>query len=233
MTDQPYPTLQQEMLEVVANLESREWIQGKESRDDGAVCAHGAVMTCQKLRPGDRYVIRAVMRTKGVTEDWNDTRGRTKEEVTARMALIGMTNDDLSATFGPSWALVISVIRRAATLSVEELERLDAAGDAGDAAWNAAWNAARGAAGAAAWNAAWNAAQDAAWDAARDAARDTARGAARDTARDTARGAAQDAAGAASLTDLVGQHGLTQQHVDTLMAPWIHVLGADWNAPST
>ena len=76
-----YPTLQQEFTAVIDNLKGREWIQGEEQRPDGAVCAHGAVMTCQGLRPGDAHIIRAVMRTKGLTEGWNDQSGRTKDEV--------------------------------------------------------------------------------------------------------------------------------------------------------
>jgi hypothetical protein len=43
-----------------------------------------------------------------------------------------------------------------------------------------------------------------------------------------ARAGAWDAALAASVADLVGQHGLTQEHIDTLMAPWVQVLGTDW-----
>ena len=56
--------LTEEMQAVVANLREREWIQG-EMRNGDAVCAHGAVQTCQGLRPGDEHIIRAVMRTKG------------------------------------------------------------------------------------------------------------------------------------------------------------------------
>ena len=185
-----YPTLQQEFTAVIDNLKGREWIQGEEQRPDGAVCAHGAVMTCQGLRPGDAHIIRAVMRTKGLTEGWNDMSGRTKDEVIAKLGLlVGVTDENLAETFGPSWALVVNVIRRAAVLTEDEARSLAAARAA---AWDAAWDAAR----AAAWAAAW----DAAWDAAR----------------------------AASVADLVGQHGLTQEHIDKLMAPWVQVLGADW-----
>jgi hypothetical protein len=74
-----------------------------------------------------------------------------------------------------------------------------------DAAWAAAGAAARAAAraaaGAAAWAAAGAAAGAAAWDAARDAAR------------------------AAVVCDLIGQHGFTQEHYDTLTGPWRKVIG--------
>ena len=176
--------LTEEMRAVVANLREREWIQG-EMRNGEAVCAHGAVQTCQGLRPGDEHIIRAVMRTKGVTEGWNDESGRTKEEVLDRMAFIEVTDADLEETFGPAWRMVIAVIRRSAILTAAEAKDLDAA-----------------------------------WDAARDAALDAARAAARGAARDAARGAV--------VSDLVGQHGLTQEHVDTLMAPWVQVLGDNW-----
>ena len=184
--------LTEEMQAVVANLREREWIQG-EMRNGDAVCAHGAVQTCQGLRPGDEHIIRAVMRTKGVTEGWNDESGRTKDEVLDRMAFIEVTDADLEETFGPAWRMVIAVIRRSAILTAAEAKDLAAA-----------WAAARGAARDAAWVAAWGAA----WAAARDAARAAARG--------------------AVVSDLVGQHGLTQEHVDTLMAPWVQVLGDNW-----
>ena len=184
--------LTEEMRAVVANLREREWIQG-EMRNGDAVCAHGAVQTCQGLRPGDEHIIRAVMRTKGVTEGWNDESGRTKEEVLDRMAFIEVTDADLEETFGPAWRMVIAVIRRSAILTAAEAKDLAAA-------LGAAWAAAR----AAAWGAAWAA------------------------ARAAARGGARDAAWAAVVSDLVGQHGLTQEHVDTLMAPWVQVLGDNW-----
>lgn len=40
-----------------------------------------------------------------------------------------------------------------------------------------------------------------------------------------ARDAARDAAGALVVRDLVGQHGLTQAHYDTLTGPWASALG--------
>ncbi len=216
--------LTEEMQAVVANLREREWIQG-EMRDGDAVCAHGAVQTCQGLRPGDEHIIRAVMRTKGVTEGWNDESGRTKEEVLDRMAFIEVTDADLEETFGPAWRMVIAVIRRSAILTAAEAKDLDAARDAAwDAAGVAAWVAAR----VAARDAARDAALDAAWVAAWDAAWGAAWGAAGDAARDAARAAARAAARGAVVSDLVGHHGLTQEHVDTLMAPWVQVLGDNW-----
>jgi hypothetical protein len=207
-----YPALPDEMAAVVANLEARPWTQGT-MQDGRAVCAHGAVMTCRGLRPGDAEIIRAVMRARGATEYWNDEDGRTKDEVLQAMSQIAVTDDDLEQTFGPSWRLVVTVIRRAAALTEDEARRL---ADAGDAAWLAAGAAA----GDAAWLAAGAAARDAAWVAARVAARDAAWAAAGDAAR--------DAAVASCASDLAGQHGLTQAHLDTLWGPWVQVLGEDW-----
>jgi hypothetical protein len=65
----------------------------------------------------------------------------------------------------------------------------------------------------------------AAWDAARDAARGAARGAAWDAAWYAARGAARAVAGAVAIRDLVGKHGFTQSHYDTLTGPWRRVVG--------
>ena len=208
MTD----TLPEELASVIENLKAREWIQNAEERD-GAVCAHGAVMTCQYLRPGDAQIIRAVMRAKGLTEGWNDAPGRTKEQVLQRLSTIHITDTDLADTFGPNWRQVVAVIRRAAVLTSDEATRMGAAWvAAGDDAWDAAgddaWSAARAASMDAAWDAAWAAARAAAWDA--------------------AKAAAWDAARAAVVADLVGQHRLTQDHLDTLWGPWITVLGPDW-----
>ncbi len=62
-----------------------------------------------------------------------------------------------------------------------------------------------------------NAAWDAAWGA--------ARGAAGDAARDAAWDAALGAAVALVSRDLIGQHGFTQTHYDTLTGPWRKVIG--------
>ena len=105
---------------------------------------------------------------------------------------------DAHLALGPQGRQIAALIDRASRLTGDELERLVAALDA---AWDAALDAARDAARDAAWAAAWAAA----WDAARDAAR--------------------DAALALVVADLIGQHGLTQQHVDTLLAPWRDVIG--------
>ena len=205
-------SLSDEMRAVISNLEAREWIQNDEI-DGDAVCAHGAVKTCEVLRPGDEQIIRAVMRRRGLTEDWNDTHGRTKAEVLTLMRQIEVFDGDLADTFGPNWRLVVAVVRRAAVLTTDEALRLVTAqyavkDDASDTAWHATWNAARNAARTAALSAAW----PAAWAAAKARAAATAKAAAL----------------AVTVADLVGQHGLIQDHIDTLMKPWTDVLGDNW-----
>ena len=212
--------LTEEMQEVVKNLEARDWIQGRIQVGE-SVCAHGAVQTCQGLRPGDEHIIRAVMRKRGLPEGWNDAPGRTKSEVLAVMRLIEVSDADLEATFGPAWVSVLSVVRRAAVLTPGEATRLGTAhGAARDAVWGAAQVAAHGAARDAAWGATQGATHGAAHGAVWDAVGDAAWGATRD--------AVWDAAAATCVADLVGQHGLTQSHIDTLMQPWTDVLGTDW-----
>ena len=71
----------------------------------------------------------------------------------------------------------------------------------------------------------WAAAGAAAWDAARAAAWDAAGAAARDAAWDAAGAAAWAAAGALAVRDLIGQHGFTQEHYDTLTLPWRTTIG--------
>lgn len=115
--------------------------------------------------------------------------------------------------FGPQGEAVAAVIDRAARLTLHEVHAL-----------SAAWYAARDAAGDAAWDAAGDAARAAA-RAARAAARDAAWAAAGDAAGDAAGATAREAALALVVADLVGQRGLTQQHIDLLLAPWRAVIG--------
>ncbi len=220
-------TFAQEWQAVIANMIARPWIQRELQRGD-AVCARGAVMTCEGLIPGDEHILWRVAYRQGLTEGWNDEDGRTKDQVLERMRSVGVSDADLEVTFGPQWRRVVALVRRAARLTPEELNTAraaarEAAWDAARAAgWEAAWDTARAAARGAGWEAAWDAARAAAWAA-------WAAAAAR---ADDAWAAARDAAGAAAcaiaVSDLVGQHGLTQDHIDTLMQPWIAAVGPDW-----
>jgi hypothetical protein len=116
--------------------------------------------------------------------------------------------------FGPQGVQVAACIERCATLTADEVSRLNAAWDA---AWGTTWGTT--------WDAALYAAtrgatRDAAWDAALYAAtRVATRGAA---ARDAALGAAWGLL----LRDLIGQYpGWDQDAYDLLTGPWRQVIG--------
>jgi len=77
------------------------------------------------------------------------------------------------------------------------------------------------------WGLAYGVAYDEAWDAAYDAARDASRPGAWGAAYGVAWDAIRDAGLACVVSDLVGQHGLKQEHLDVLLKPWITVTGHD------
>ena len=152
MTDLLDPDVLAQAAELVA--EPGVWVQGTYDDDDGHVCAHGAVLR-QHCTPGDQYLWQAVMRHKGLSEEWNDKPGRTAVEVADRLNAIPAetTVVDMVGAFGPNWMSVRGLVRRVAVLTAAEVDQLgaawDAAGDAaGDAARDAAWDAAGVAAGA-------------------------------------------------------------------------------------
>lgn len=181
------------------------WTQGRMYAPDGSVCLTGGLLkACQ---PGDAHLLVQVYRFWGITEDWNDEDGRTKDEVLAVLDR-DVTEADLAATFGPQWEPIVGLVRRAAALTSDETNALAAAwaSDAAwDATWDATWDAASDVKRAAAWYAAWAVARVAAWAAARDTVRGTAL--------------------ALVVRDLIGQHGFTQQHYDLLTTPWRQVIG--------
>ena len=203
------------------------WAQGTMKDEKGRVCATGAVMYCQP-KDGDEQIILQVLRRLDRAESFNDTDGRTMEEVYAALSA-DITDEQLADTFGPQWAEIVALVRRAATLTDAEVSEFGARYAAPYAARYTAPYAARDAA----WYAAWYAARDAAWYAARGAASGAAWGAARGAASGAARGAASGAAwgaawGAASALvtrDLIGTGGYTQAHYDLLTREWRAVIG--------
>ena len=201
------------------------WTQGAEQDGDGHVCLTGALRLCSPV-PGDSYIARAVFRRRNRAETWNDTNGRTADEVIDYLAATTITDAELAEVFGPQWQEIIAQVRAISGATPQQIEDLAAAWDAArDAAWYAARDAARNAARDAAWDAASSGARAAAWYAAWDAAWDGAWDAASAAARDAARDAASAAASALSVRDLIGQHGLTQAHYDLLSGPWRQVMG--------
>ena len=204
----PVITIPEADLVAILGDNGEHWVQGSWGAGVSA-CLHGAIRRCQPI-PGDAYLIEQVARRQGWGTDWNDDTSTTWEMVRERLARIEVTDADLADTFGPQWEAIVALVRRAAMLTADEVQRLAAArvvarDGAGAAARDAAGAAARDAARVAAWAAAWAAA----WDAARDVARD----------------AAWDAAWALAVRDLIGQHGFTQKHYDTLTGQWRTVIG--------
>ncbi len=137
-------------------LDEKGWAQDAWTDDDGHVCAHQAIRLCAPV-PGDAYLIEQVAECLwGRGPDWNDDADRTEADVRAWLSAgIDVTDADLAEVFGPNWRAVVDVVRKAATLTDEQTERLRAAQAAARvaawvAAWAAAWAAAGGAAGGAA-----------------------------------------------------------------------------------
>jgi len=192
------PTINSERLILAADyITEHGWTQGTFTASDGAVCLHGAIKSCTPV-DGDTGIIRAVMRYKGFTEEWNDAGIRSADDVLAALRATVVTDEDLAETFGPQWAAIVALIRRAAALTEREAQDLVAA-----------------------WGAAMDAARVAAWDATRGATRDAAMDTAWDAAWDATRGATR----ALLVRDLIGQHGFKQHHYNTLVAPWVKVAG--------
>ncbi|MEM7342467.1 MAG: hypothetical protein AAF467_27765 [Actinomycetota bacterium] len=185
------------------------WIQGRWTDGNGRMCLHQGIRVCHPM-PGDAYLIEAVAMQQGWGPTFNDNPDTTFDALKQRLVEHReVFPDELEAAFGPQWALIVRLVRTAATLTTEQAHLVAAAR-----------NAARYAARYAAWNAAQAAARNAAQDAARAAALDAAWAAAQAAARAAAWEAAWDAAGALTMRDLIGQHGFTQAHYDTLTAPW-------------
>ena len=185
------------------------WAQGTLGSPTGPVCMEGAVTYCN-AQPGDGHLVRQVLIRRDRAAHWNDEPDRTAYECVEYLRTAHITDDDLATTYGPQWRGIVALVRRAAVLAPDEVERLAAAWDAawagvstaaargaaGDAARAADLDAARAAAGAAAWDAAWG-----------------------------ARGAAWDAARALVTRDLIGTHGYAQDHYDALTRSWATVIG--------
>ena len=187
----------------LASMLEGHWRQG-DYGDTEAMCLHGAIRRCCPV-PGDAHLIEQVEARLGRwSTTWNDDDNRTEGEVVA-LARRGwdITDADLAATFGPQWRAVVALVRRAATLTADEAERLRAARVAVRAAAGAAARAA-----------------------ARAAAKGAAKGAALDAAGAAAGDAAWDPARAVVTWDLATDDGpYTPAMRDLLLAPWVEVCG--------
>ena len=109
---------------------------------ESTTCLHGAIRYCQPVK-GDAHLIERVGARFGFgTRDNDNADGW--EQIKAKV-IPDITDDMLADTFGPNWGPIVAFVRRAATLTQDEVVRLGAAwGAAGGAAWDAAWDAARG-----------------------------------------------------------------------------------------
>ncbi len=120
----------------------------------------------------------------------------------------------MTGKYGPQTPQIEALLARIKTLpqgAIRELAALRNMAADRAAAWDATWNAAWDTTRAAAWDA------DAVWAAVWDTTRAVTGNA--------ARGALWDAAVALVVRDLIGQHGFTQEHYDTLTGPWRKVVG--------
>jgi len=216
----PIITIPEADLVAILGRNGEHWVK-QSWGDDVSACLHGAIRRCQPI-PGDAYLIEQVANRQAWGTQWNDATSTTWQMIRARLANIEITDTDLADTFGPQWEQIVALVRRAAVLTPDDSKRL-AAARAAVARVRVA--AARATAVAAAVDAAWAAARAAARDAARAAARDAARDAAGAAARDDAWAAARAAVWALAARDLIGQHGFTQAHYDTLTGPWRTVIG--------
>jgi hypothetical protein len=189
------------------------WIQG-DLENRGKVCAHGAVMRCD-MKPGDKEVVRSVMRKKGLTERWNDADDRTEEEVLAALEAFEVSDADLTETFGPQWEEILALVRKVTQLTSEQFEKLAIASKANRqgswAAVDAAWAAANGSA---AVDTAVRTVAQAAWVAVDEGGYDSG---------SSGEWGAGAAAWAISTRHLIGSGSYTQDHHDLLLKPWLAV----------
>jgi hypothetical protein len=176
------------------------WVQ--QSWGDGvSACLHGAIRRCQP-QPGDAFLIEQVANRQAWGTQWNDATSTTWQMVRDRLANIQVTDADLADTFGPQWEAIVALIRRAAIMTAADVQQVTAPRPVARAAARVtARSAALAASRTPAWAAAVAAARDVVWD------------------------GTWAAAAALVVRDLIGQHGFTQEHYDTLTGPWRTVIG--------
>jgi len=131
-----------------------------------------------------------------------------------------MQEEDRTLCFGPNGIAVMKMLKILETINTQQLQNLattqSISFDAQFTAWNTIWDIAKDTTRWSAWDAAWNATTTAI----RHKNPNVNRSITWDIAKDIVR--------VLVIADLVGQHGLEQHHIDTLMAPWISIFGEDW-----
>ena len=196
----PVITIPEADLVAILGRNGEHWV--KQSWGDGvSACLHGAIRRCQP-QPGDAFLIEQVALRQGWGTQWNDATSTTWQMVRERLANIQVTDADLADTFGPQWEQIVALIRRAAIMAPADVQQVTAPRPVARAAARVtARSAALAASRTPAWAAAVAVARGVAWD------------------------AAWAAAAALVVRDLIGQHGFTQEHYDTLTGPWRTVIG--------
>ena len=192
----------------------RLWVTGtwgEYENADTPTCLHGAIRHCQPV-PGDAFLIEQVGTRYGFgigdndrADLWDEIKSRVPDEITDEM---------LAATFGPQWEAIVALVRRAAVLTEDEAVQLNAsklasartlaraAGDAVSVYAPLAVTARYDQAGSA-WYATQYIAPKPLWSSR----------------------VVQYAAWALAIRDLIGQHGFTQAHYNTLTRPWATTIG--------
>lgn len=201
-------TLTNRLRQALTTLNTRGWT--RYAYNDGSntalpVCLHGAVRVCAP-RNGDEYLVSAVLRLRGHTERWNDSSSRKKSEVSDLLATFEINEEILAERFGSLWREVVVLARAVSGLTENQEQDVAAAYDKRDIK-------AHGLARAALLDAIWQSPRDF-----NDIAHSTI------TAIDSLLGferAIEDASSALIMYDLIGTAGYTQEHHDTLMAPWL------------
>lgn len=94
-------------------INAQGWIQDQMTGENGELCiiagAHQAAHETEAL--GLSHVLREVLDSIQRAEAWNDTEGRTQDEVTGLLAGLSLTESDLHSTFGPDWSKVCYLAR--------------------------------------------------------------------------------------------------------------------------
>ncbi len=102
----------------------RNWIQDAWFDDKGGMCLHQGIRQCAQ-QPGDAYIIEAVANQQGWGIDWNDTPGRTFDDLKSRLVEHReIFPDELEAEFGPNWQSIVALARQAATLTKQDTQYL-------------------------------------------------------------------------------------------------------------
>ncbi len=209
-------------------MAERGWTQGQEEDDDGRVCLTGALRLCSPV-PGDYYIAREVFRHWEHAEVWNDTEGRTAEEVVWYLAATQITNYELSVVFGPQWHEITTLVRAICGLTQQQMADLAAAHTVAsrseqiraDLAFSIAWGAALRARQAHVSAATASAVWEAAWDATEELVLTPNEG----YMAAPARGAIRNSALALCTRHLIGTDKYTQEHYDLITGPWRKVVG--------